>query len=264
MYSRLNHVGVCTSYTTTLSLLDDISKLHTTPLQQWILDGVLVKFWGDNVDTKKGVRDPRCDHHGSLVHMYSILAGRSRVQASELSHTGCVASLAKLPAHTFLPTSDDFAAVKNNLINIVSRIITSYIGGLSPLSKSVPQHIEHKYSAEMGKKSEVIVLDVLMKNEASRSDMIDIMACMHDYLGKEYPDDRRAPSGGDQLTCERQVGAQRHTMDGDTVRDRLGLLEPVTEDWHCLVCFLAVSTHDSHTDYHIMHMFICTHTYLLL
>jgi len=27
-------------------------------------------------------------------------------------------------------------------------------------------------------------------------------------------------------------------MDGDTVEDRLGLLEPVTEDWHCLVCLL--------------------------
>ena len=82
-----------------------------------------------------------------------------------------------------------------------------------------------------------------MKNEASRSDMIDIMKCMQDYLGKEYPSERRVPSGGDQLTCERQVGAQRHTMDGDTIQDRLGLLEPVTEDWHCLVCFLSVSVH---------------------
>ena len=45
-------------------------------------------------------------------------------------------------------------------------------------------------------------------------------------------------SGGDQLTCERQVGAQQHMMDGDTPEDRLQLLEPQTEDWHCLVCVL--------------------------
>ena len=70
--------------------------------------------------------------------------------------------------------------------------------------------------------------------------MIDIMHCMQNYLGDDYPSERRVLSGGDQLTCERQVGAQRHTMDGDTVRDRLGLLEPVTEDWHCLVCLLSV------------------------
>ena len=53
----MNHVGVCMSYTATLSLLDEVSKLHTTPLQQWIADYVLVKFWGDNVDKKRGVRD---------------------------------------------------------------------------------------------------------------------------------------------------------------------------------------------------------------
>ena len=81
----------------------------------------------------------------------------------------------------------------------------------------------------------MIVLDVLIKNEANRSDMIDITTCMQDYLGKEYPSERRVPSGGDYLTCERQVGAQQHRMDGDTVHDRLGLLEPITEDWHCLV-----------------------------
>ena len=179
--------GVCMSYTATLSLLDEISLLHTAPLQQWIADGVQIKFWGDNVDKKKSVRDVRSDHHGSLLHMYSILAGRSRVQANELSCTGCVASLSQLPADTFLPTSEDFAAVRRNLVILISNIITHYIDGLSVLSKSVPQHIQHKYSTEMGKKSDVIVLDVLMKNESSRSDMIDIMKCMHDYLGKEYP-----------------------------------------------------------------------------
>ena len=35
-------------------------------------------------------------------------------------------------------------------------------------------------------------------------------------------------------------GDQKHTMDGDTVIDRLGLLEPVTADWLCIVCLLAV------------------------
>lgn len=95
----------------------------------------------------------------------------------------------------------------------------------------------------MGTKSEVVVLDVLMKNEAKHSDMIDIMHQMHDCLVQNYPTDRRIPSGGDQLTCERQVGAQRHRMDGDTVHEQLELLEPVTEDWHCLVCLLSVSGH---------------------
>ena len=37
------------------------------------------------------------------------------------------------------------------------------------------------------------------------------------------------------------MGAQHHVMDGDTPHDRLQLLEPQTEDWHTLMCFLGVS-----------------------
>jgi hypothetical protein len=91
------------------------------------------------------------------------------------------------------------------------------------------------------KKSEVVVLDVLMKNENHSSDMVDIMKTMQDYLGESYPSEHRVASGGDHLTCERQLGAQRHMMDGDTPVERLELLEPQVEDWHCLVCMLGVS-----------------------
>ena len=242
MYSRLNHVGVCVSYTATLKLLDEIRKLHLAPLSRWIQQDIRFKFWGDNVDKKQGVRDVRVDNQGSLLHMYSILAGRSRIPPNTLSYTGHISSLTTIPAKEFLPVEDDFINVQQNLIIIVSRMLTQYIKGLSAFAKAVPQHIQHQYSAEMGRKSEVIVLDVLMKNEACRGDMIEIMHCMQNYLGiqSEYPSEKKVLSGGDQLTCERQVGAQRHTMDGDTVLERLGLLEPVTEDWHCMVCLLSV------------------------
>ena len=198
------------------------------------------KFWGDNVDKKRGVRDVRSDHQKSLVHMYSILAGRSRTPASHLSHQGTVADLAGLSYTEFLPTQDDVECVTSNLVVIVSRILTEYISDLSPLSKAVIKHIPHKYSAQMSKKSEVVVLDVLMKNEAKHSDMIDILKHIVGYLGDNYPHEKRVASGGDQLTTERQVGAQRHVMCGNRAEDRLDVLEPQTEDWHCLVVLLMV------------------------
>ena len=67
---------------------------------------------------------------------------------------------------------------------------------------------------------------------------------MQGYLGEDFPVEKRVLSGGDQLTCERQACAQRHLMDGDTPVDRLQLVEPVSEDWHALMCFLKVN----HTD----------------
>lgn len=79
-----------------------------------------------------------------------------------------------------------------------------------------------------------------MKNE--NEDMCDIMDVMHNFLGQDYPEECRLASGGDHLTCERQVGARKYTMNGNTSEARLDILEPVVEDWHCQLCIIIVST----------------------
>ena len=211
------------------------------PLSEWISNNIPFKFWGDSVDKKRSVRDVRSDHQGKLIHMYSILAGSSRTASPTLSQTGQVASLSSILPASLLPSRIDIDMVKKNLVVIISRFLTTYFEDLKPLAKAVPSHIEHKYSKEMAGKSTAVLVDVLFKNEACRSDMIDIMTKMIDYLGSDYPEEHRLLSGGDQLTCERQVCARRHRMNGDTIRERLDLLEPTTEDWHCLVCLLSVS-----------------------
>ena len=52
----------------------------------------------------------------------------------------------------------------------------------------------------MSLKSEVIVLDIFMKNVNCHNDMVDIMTTMQLYLGNDYPGDKRVVSGGDDLT----------------------------------------------------------------
>ena len=202
---------------------------------------MVFKFWGDNIDKQQRVRDLRSDHQGDMLHMFSLIVGKSRTPAPELPFTSQVSNLSDIPVAWFLPTSSDVTAVKSNLVTLVAHILTEYFLSLAPFSKVVPKHILHKYSTQMSKKSDVVVLDILMKNEAKHKDMLDIMNTLQDYLGKDYPDDRPVLSGGDQMTCERQVGAQRHMMCGNTARERLELLKPVAEDWHCLVAFIGVS-----------------------
>ena len=175
-----------------------------------------------------------------MIHMFSIMVGVSRTPSPELSHSGHLSTLCETPSEFFLPSPDDVERVKTDLVVLISRVLTHYIPGLAPFAKVVPKHILHKYSKVMSNKSEVFVLDVLMKNEAKHEDMIDIMCTMQDYFGEGYQDGRVVACGGDQLTVERQIGAQRHLMDGDTARERMELLEPVVEDWHALVCLLKV------------------------
>ena len=173
--------------------------------------------------------------------MYSILAGKSRTPGSQLSHIGHVSNVSDVTPDMILPTAEDITAVKSNLVVLVSRVLTQYLSGLAPFSKAIAKHITHKYTAEMSKKSEVVVMDVLMKNETVHADMIDIMKTMLGYLGEDYDDSRSVVSGGDLLTCERQQGAQKHMMCGNTPKERLEVLKPVTEDWHSVVNLLGVS-----------------------
>lgn len=218
--------------------MDEISKLHTVPIQDWIKNNVIFKFWGDNVNKQQKVRDYRSDHHGQMLNMYSINVGRTRTPAPELQHSGHLSQLKEVPVESFLPERKDVVAVKNNLVVLISRILTQYFPALGFLAKVVPKHILHRYSKEMSTKSEVVVLDILMKDE--NEDMLDIMKVMLGYLGNNYPQERRIASGGDHLTCERQIGAQREMIDGNTQLERLGVFEPVVEDWHCQLCIIMV------------------------
>ena len=235
-------MNLCVSYPATLRLMDELSKTHSVPLEKWIEEGVVFKFWGDNVDKKRRVRDLRSDHKGTMLHnMFSLLVGRSRTPGPQFPHVGQLSRLSEVPSDFFLPTSSDVSKVKTNLTHLVSRVLTKYIPGLACFAKIVPKHITHPYSTEMSHRSEVYTLDVLMKNEALHKDMIDIMTrTLQQYLGDGYNHERRVLSGGDQLTKERQIGAQRHMMCGNSIQERLELLEPTSEDWHCMVCFLKV------------------------
>ena len=86
-------MNVCISYTAVLQLVDDISKYHKDPIQQWIKDGATFKFIGDNIDKKKRVRDMRSDHQEKMIHMYSVLVSKSRLQLSQtLPAPLCVAN----------------------------------------------------------------------------------------------------------------------------------------------------------------------------
>ena len=85
--------------------MDDLGKLHSLSLQQWISEGVVFKFVGDNVDKQRRVRDYRSEHQGELLHMYSLLVARSRTPAPELIHSGQLSKVMEIPNEAFLPSS---------------------------------------------------------------------------------------------------------------------------------------------------------------
>ena len=266
VFVRLNHLNLCASYPATLRLVEAISQLHTVPLRKWIKDGQVLKFWGDNVDQRK-VRNLRSDHQGKMMHMFSMLVGRSRTPAPASSCWSRKWVQPRTSAARLLPPFESrHRPSKVQPVTLVSRVLVQYLPSLAPFAKLVPKHIQHQYSQQMSQRSDVFVLDILMKNEAKHQDMLDIMEAYQKYLEESGCVDR-VLSGGDQLTCERQVGSQRQTMCGLTQRERLNVLEPVVEDWHCLVAFLGVSCcllkdHANVYTYMYVHNMQCMYMYV--
>ena len=227
------------SYPATIRLVDEISKQHKVPIQNWVKNSIAFEFIGDNVNKKKRVRDECSDNQSEMVNMYSILASKSRVP-SHLPETGVIADLKSIPWDSFLPCQDDISIVKGHLNVLICRLLTKFFHDLAPYAKFVPDHIIHKYSQQMATKSEVSVIDVLLKDETRHADMIEIMHFMQESLGNEFPNDKQVLSMGDLVTCERQIGSQRHVMDGNTCKERLQHLQPQASDWHFQLCVLEV------------------------
>ena len=194
---------------------------------------------GDNVDKQVNVRDIRSDHQGKLVHMFSLIAVKARIPPPDPSIPFVPPTVCTTKVDCYLPNEEDVLALESDLEVLVSRILCRHIKCFHDLKRFVTKHITHAYSNEMAAKSEVVVLDVLHNNEIEAKDMIEIMRTMVSYLGEKYT--HRVISGGDHVTCEREQGAKRHVQCSNSPAGRLEQMEPVTEDWHCIMNFMIVS-----------------------
>ena len=191
------------------------------------------------MDKQPNFRDIRTDHHGELRHMFSLIAIKARISPPAPLSDFSPPSLISHNVDCYLPSREDLKTVQGDLEVLVGRIVCDYVKDLRELKRFVVAHILHTYSDKMAEKSEVIVLDVLHKNETKSSDMVQIMREMSSYMGVPYQ--LTALSGGDHVTCEREQGAKRHVMCSNTREGRLEQLEPCVEDWHCIMNFMIVS-----------------------
>ena len=92
-------------YTATLAAVSEISTLHKVPVRDWLSEGLDIKFVGDNVDKKRGVRDLRSDKKGEMTHMFSMLVIKSQVSSAGLPISGCCSDFQSLQPTDFLPTA---------------------------------------------------------------------------------------------------------------------------------------------------------------
>ena len=122
---------------------------ETEPVRGYILVG-------DNIDKRVNPREMRVDRQVQSLHYFHTYAARSRCESTHLEDSKPIGEISKLPLSAFLPTADECMAIRNNYVILVSRIIVDHLPAFSAFKQSVPQHVPHKYSDAMSRKSEMV------------------------------------------------------------------------------------------------------------
>ena len=211
--------------------------------------------------------------------MYAV---RDRIDFHDLEGTAQLIDPGAVDFSKFFPTAEDGSVLLANFQVLMMRILAQHIPGVQDLSVDVKDHIDHQYSKEMCRKSEVVSFNmtsiflitlnlfvqvpigVFLKNENKLDDMSEILDELHKYVPMirttqvveiSGPRETTRPItihtdhfnhiliGGDQLTVARVRGCQRVKANSHTGRSRYEGLVPVIEDWHTKMCFMKVCAH---------------------
>eukprot|EP00731_Ephydatia_muelleri_P005134 Em0002g1310a len=220
-----------------------MSENHT-PVQ--FLDGSTPPWFGfrlvgDNIDKSIKPRDMRLSNQSNLLHYFNVYAVRDRIDFHDLEGTAQLIDPGAVDFSKFFPTAGDGSVLLANFQVLMMRILAQHIPGVQDLSVDVKDHIDHQYSKEMCRKSEVVPIGVFLKNENKLDDMSEILDELHKYVPMirttqvveiSGPGETTRPItihtdhfnhiliGGDQLTVARVRGCQRVKANSHTGRSR--------------------------------------------
>ena len=114
------------------------------------------KMVGDNLDTNVVPREMRVDYQTRSLHYFQSYALRDRVDLSTLSSEVNAPDVSKINLESFLPSSGDEKILKNNFAVLVGRVIMKHVPFFKKFGSGLERHIQHEFSVEMAKKSEVV------------------------------------------------------------------------------------------------------------
>ena len=191
----------------------------------------------DNFDLRVEAADMTSDSQTKDIHWCNHSIILDRVSGLDRADDKPIADILDVPNATFLPTVTDHCNLIKDFTVLVSRVFVQHFSKFQNTFKDVvPQHIQHKYSSEMKKKSQKENMGIVFKNENKGEDMIDIARYLHDLVpsvGEEVNEKfRKMPVVGDQLTIERGVEAKFSVSNAYTQRRRLEGIYFQLADWH--------------------------------
>ncbi|CAG2245512.1 unnamed protein product [Mytilus edulis] len=248
VFDRLQTVGVCLSYERSLQIVEMIGGHFNDKVVQLVKDNTRFRIIGDNINWTVGVHDQRINNKQKMMHAFGSAVIVQNLTFTNLDRVVPQQLYSQTPVQNFIPSEEDYNLITTDYIILMSRVVFEHIPYFKKFSDIVPINISTPCSPNLKKKSEVIPLPVLFKNEQYYQDVVGILdfyeKCLkdaHDKAGKQLHD-QTYQIGGDQLTRERFSGAKSLRAHHLNPSDKFTHLSPITfELFHMLMSYLKMS-----------------------
>ena len=110
----------------------------------------------DNVDLKVLASDMTSDNQNKDYHWCNHNAHLDRVNPLHLDDDKPRANLEDVPNSAFLPSLDDQNSLLSDFVILVGRVIVENLPAFAIFKDVIPQHIKHKYSEDLKRKTETV------------------------------------------------------------------------------------------------------------
>ena len=91
------------------------------------------------------------DHH--WFHLYAV---RDRICDPNLADNAPISEVSTLPLKTFLPSAADCYKLQTEFSTLIGGVLVKNVSFFSQFQENVLDHIKHRYSADMARKSKTV------------------------------------------------------------------------------------------------------------
>ncbi|CAC5420040.1 unnamed protein product [Mytilus coruscus] len=187
----------------------------------------------DNLNMNQKTRHKTADTSNKVHNLVHSIAVNDRATPTDpLDEIHPQADILSLSNDLFIPSDNDIHQLNEDFKILIQRALVDNIPGLSEYRQVVQYHILHEFSQQAEKKSTVIPLGILEKDENITEQMIDVITHLQQYVPKRDKKLKPLLLGGDALSVERGESAQKARIDAVTCEDRLDGFIWKSEDWH--------------------------------
>ena len=186
-----NKLGITLSPSSKTNLLNECCDEINKEIIKKMSACCLCNLVGDNCDIRITPNHQALDHQVKDCHYFATLLIFSRM-AEQLSHMSTLPPQINpdnFNLQNLLLTDVERQTLFQSYKVLIGRLLAKNIPAFRWLDKILPHHIPHTHSDIMGRKSHILPLKIILKNEAKYEDCVHILdeteALMHAYLPNE-------------------------------------------------------------------------------